>query len=125
MYFYIYGFLHAQGSYHHVAYDIPVRMSKLAHQAGIPHCSLITASISNPNSWSQYVRIKGQIEASAQERFPHTSAFRAGQLNRGEDNRLIERIGCENVVCSMYSTELIRFGPGGILPSELIQGREL
>lgn len=70
-------------------------MSKLAHQAGIPHCSLVTASISNPNSWFQYARMKGQVEAAAQEVFPRTSAFRAGQLNREEDNRLIERIGCK------------------------------
>ena len=92
-------FPHMQSAYRRVAHDIPIRFTKLAHQAGVPHYSVLTASVSNPNSWSLYIRSKGQLEATGQELFPHTSAFRAGPLNRGEDSRFIEKIGCELSSC--------------------------
>ncbi len=91
----IYYFL--QSAYRKVAYDIPARITQLAHQAGVVHCSVLTAIASNPNSWSLYIRSKGQLEALGQELFPHTSAFRAGQLDRGEDSRFLEKIGCKFV----------------------------
>lgn len=78
-----------------MAYDIPVRLTRLAHEAGVSHYSVLTATASNPNSWSLYVRSKGQLEATGQELFPHTSAFRAGPLDRGEDTRFMEKIACE------------------------------
>ncbi len=85
----------AQSAYRKVAYDIPARLTKLAHEAGVAHSSVLTAIVSNPNSWSLYVRCKGQLEATGQELFPHTSAFRAGTLDRGEDSRFLEKISCK------------------------------
>ncbi len=84
-----------QSAYRTVAYDVPARLTKLAHQAGVAHSSVLTAIVSNPNSWSLYVRCKGQLEAIGQELFPYTSAFRAGMLDRGEDSRFLEKISCE------------------------------
>ena len=53
-------------------YDIPARLTKLAHKAGVPHSSVLTAVVSNPNSWSLYVRCKGQLEAILDRNFSHT-----------------------------------------------------
>ncbi|XP_064391120.1 uncharacterized protein LOC135338955 [Halichondria panicea] len=85
-------FFGTPSAYRTVAYDVPARLTKLAHQAGVAHSSVLTAIVSNPNSWSLYVRCKGQLEAIGQELFPYTSAFRAGMLDRGEDSRFLEKI---------------------------------
>ena len=78
-----------------MAYDIPARLTKLAHQAGIPHCSVLTGYVSDVNGRTQYARSKGQLEATGHELFPRTSVFRAGYLNREEDSGYLEKFICE------------------------------
>ena len=85
-----------QDAFRHIDYDIPVRLSKAAFQAGVPHCSVLTASNSNPNSWFLYPKTKGQLEVTIREmEFPYTSFFRPGLLNRGSTERFVEKFACE------------------------------
>ena len=50
-----------QAAYRHIDLEIPERLSRLAQEAGVKHCSVVTSSGSNPNSWFLYLRTKGEV----------------------------------------------------------------
>ena len=82
-----------QDAFRHIDYEIPIRLIKLAHQAGVPHCSLLTSGRSNPNSWFTFARTKGELENSIKGlEFSYTSIFRPGILERGDLTRFEEKI---------------------------------
>ena len=86
-----------QEAYHHIDYDIPIRIIKSARAAGIRHCSLVTSCHSNTNSIFRYFRTKGELENSVMELdFAYTSIFRPGLLNRGDMATLMEKIARKN-----------------------------
>ena len=67
---------------------------KLARAAGVGHCSVLSSAGGNPDSWFLYFKTKGSMEVSAkEEKFPYTSIFRPGLLDRGQvDPRFFERL---------------------------------
>ena len=50
-----------QAAYRHIDLEIPERLSGLAKEAGIVHCSTLTSTGSNANSWFLYLRTKGEV----------------------------------------------------------------
>ena len=71
------------------------------------HCSVLTSMGSNTNSWSLYLKTKGQIEESSKEEaFEYTSIFRPGLLDRGGDKRTVEKIAGEGSVAVTWITEI-------------------
>jgi hypothetical protein len=88
----LYTFNILQEVFRHIDYEIPIRLIKLAHQAGVSHCSIDTAERSNPNSWFVLFRTKGELETSVKDlEFSYTSIFRPGLLDRRELTTFIER----------------------------------
>lgn len=73
---------------------MPLRLIKIAKEAGVGHCSVVTSVGSNPNSWFLYMKTKGEMEVSVkEEKFEYASIFRPGLLDRGEGNmRFVEKI---------------------------------
>ena len=77
-----------QAAFHHIDYEIPLRLIKLAKQAGVGHCSLLTSYGSKSSSWFLYMRTKGEMEDSTKsEKFEYTSIFQPGYLNRQMEDR--------------------------------------
>ena len=82
-----------QDAFRHIDYEIPIRLIKLAHQAGVPHCSLVTSCLSNPNSWFLLFQTKGELETSVTDlEFSYTSIFRPGLLDRGDATTCLEKV---------------------------------
>jgi len=52
----------SQQAFQHIDSEIPARLIQLARDAGVPHCSVLTSSGSNPNSWLLYFKTKGQVK---------------------------------------------------------------
>ena len=50
-----------QAAFRHIDLEIPERLSRLALEAGVKHCSVLTSSGSNANSWFLYFRTKGEV----------------------------------------------------------------
>jgi oxidoreductase len=93
-------------AYRHIDLEIPERLSRLAQEAGVKHCSVVTSSGSNPNSWFLYLRTKGELENAVRGMgFSHVSLFRPGGLNRGDSMRTVEKIAA--LVIPTLSVELV------------------
>ena len=43
--------------------EIPERLSRLAREAGVKHCSVLTSKGANASSWFLYLKTKGQVNA--------------------------------------------------------------
>ena len=75
-------------AFYHLDFEIATRMLQLAKEAGVGHASVVTASMSNPNSMFLYVRTKGEVEERTKGlKFDHTSIWRPGLLDRGDGHR--------------------------------------
>ena len=98
-----------QQAFSHIDYEIPLRLIKLAKEAGVHHCSLLTSTGANPNSWFLYLKTKGRMEESTkEEKFDYTSIFQPGALNRGSGNqRLAEKLSSKflssRITCFVFS----------------------
>ena len=73
---------HTQEAFRHIDLEIPERLIRISREAGVPHCSLLTSTGSNSNSWFLYLKTKGQVNTSA---CPigqvNTSTCLIGQIN--------------------------------------------
>ena len=89
--------MYLQDAFRHIEYEIPIRLIKLSHQAGVSHCSLLTSVGSNPNSWFLFPRTKGELETSVKGlEFGYTSIFRPVLLGRGDSARFAEKVASKS-----------------------------
>ena len=73
-----------------------MRFAKAAQQAGVSHCSSVSSARANSSSWFVFMKTKGQLEeVMSGMGFSYTSIFRPGFLNRGNTDRLGEKIASE------------------------------
>lgn len=74
---------------------MPIRLIKLARQANVAHCCIVTSKGTDRaySSWFLLLRTKKAMENSVRDlKFNHTSIFRPGVLERGEATRIHENI---------------------------------
>ena len=48
-------------AFRHIDLEKPLQMIKLAREAGVKHCNLLTSANSKANSWFLYIRMKGEV----------------------------------------------------------------
>lgn len=61
---------------------------------GVKHFSLVSSKGANADSWFLYMKTKGESELSCKNLdFDRLSIFRPGMLQRGDESRLVERVG--------------------------------
>jgi len=72
----------------------PIYGGQLAAHFKVPHYSLVSSGMANPNSWYFYLKIKGEAEEGLKAlKLPHLSIFQAGLLlNRRNDARIGEKL---------------------------------
>jgi len=71
-----------------------VDFGKYAHEAKVPHYSVISSKGASATSWFTYLKVKGQADEAIQKiGFPFASIFRPGLLkNRRNDSRWVEGV---------------------------------
>ncbi|EGG20721.1 putative transcription coactivator [Cavenderia fasciculata] len=80
-------------NFEHIELGYSSEFSKLAKQENVDSMHLLTSGGANANSWFLYMRVKGQIEeAMKKDQFNHLSVYRPGMLDRGQSDRMVEKI---------------------------------
>ncbi|KRX08986.1 hypothetical protein PPERSA_08189 [Pseudocohnilembus persalinus] len=75
-------------------YTYPIWGAKLCKSLNIPHYSIVSAGIANPNSWFLYVKTKGQVERDLKLlELPYLSIHKPGLITEREnDSRMGEKL---------------------------------
>ncbi len=85
----------SQAAFRCIDYDLPMALARAAKQNGVSHFIVISAMGANPESFSFYSRVKGQLERDLGDlALPRLSIVRPSLLlGHRDEKRLLEEIG--------------------------------